>query len=213
MNFTAMSALIIFIFCAADVLPRVLEKAGFGKWKAAYFALCVWVMRIFEIKFLPEFTLNISVIIVFVCCALLETFTEEKKTLKTLPVIIFCSAFNVIYNMNAGENEAAVLFISLLTALFGLVSGGLISAFACSAAVPVFSAIIKFIAELCIYNYGTLEFTGNTVDAQMTGLVFAAVLYEIYMTAKNHIGKKKILTVQNEPAKNDTGRMKTGKAD
>lgn len=213
MNFTAMSALIIFIFCAADVLPRAFKKAGFGKWKAGYFALCVWVMRIFEIKFLPEFTLNISVIIIFVCCALLETFTEEKKVLKTLPVIIFCSALSAFYNMTAEENETGLLLISLLTALLGLVSGGLISAFACSAAVPVFSAIIKFIAELCIYNYGTLEFTGNTVDAQMTGLVFAAVLYEIYMAVKNHIGKKKILTAKNEPAKKNTGGMKTGKAE
>ena len=191
MNLTAMSALIIFIFCAADILPRVFEKTELNRGKTAYFVLCVWVLRMFRIKFLPEFTLNISCIIILTACAVLKACREQKGVLKTLLSAAFCASAAAFYNSVIGESEISMLLFALLNAVSGLAFGGPAAAFACSAAVPVSAEILRFILELCRYGYGALELTENIVDAQMAGIVFSAVLYEIHVSLKAFWDRRK----------------------
>ena len=139
-------------------------------------------------------------------CILTECCIEKGKTLKILAVTLFCAAAYALYDLSFGADEVSMLMTAFLTSALSLVSGGPLSAFACCAAAPVLAVIFVFIAELFKYDYAALEFTADTVDAQMTGIVFAAVLYEIYTAVKNHIGKREILMAGNEPGKR--GRRK-----
>ncbi len=188
-----MSSLVLTILMGFGLLRSFRGIIKCTKTTILFFLVSVSVLYGFNLRFNPEFVLNMAVIPVFVSAWILYAKRDGKIPGKLFLFSMISGMAMAIPSYFFGNSEWLLCIFALIPSVVMLLFGDALAGICSAASIPIFIELNRFVLELLLSGYAFVQFGSSVADVQLMGMLLIALITEFtFVRNKNKLENKRI---------------------